>query len=110
MAYRLLELFRNQLAPYVIGAPVRANQLLPDWVGILPNLEDLPNKTIALIDEDYLTYHARESMAQESKAMSQALNLSRQREQVLIFVTQETRQVEKNIASAPSGWGSPNPR
>ncbi len=102
LAYRLLELFRYRLSPYVVGAPATARQLLPDWIGIAPTLEELPNKSIAIIDEAYLTYHARESMAQESKAMSQALNLSRQREQVLIFVTQEARQVDKNIASAAS--------
>ena len=102
LAYRLLELFRYRLSPYVVGAPATARQLLPDWIGIAPTLEELPNKTIAIIDEAYLTYHARESMAQESKAMSQALNLSRQREQVLIFVTQEARQLDKNIASAAS--------
>jgi hypothetical protein len=102
LAYRLLELFRHQLTPYVVGAPDRAKQLLPDWIGIAATLEELPNKSVALIDEAYLAYHARESLAQESKAMSQMLNLSRQREQTLIFVAQEARQVDKNIASAAS--------
>ena len=41
-------------------------------------------------------------MAQDSKAMSQSLNLSRQRNQTLIFVSQEARQVDKNIASSAS--------
>ena len=102
LAYRLLELFRHRLAPYVVGAPSRARQLLPEWIGIVPTLADLPNKSIALVDEAYLAYHARGSMTQESKAMSQILNLSRQREQTLIFVAQEARQVDKNIASAAS--------
>jgi len=39
-------------------------------------------------------------MAAESKAMSQLVNLSRQREQTLIFVSQEVRQLDKNIASS----------
>ena len=102
LAYRLLELFRYQLSCYVVGAPAKARQLLPDWIGIVPALEDLPNKSIAVVDEAYLAYHARESMSQESKAMSQMLNLSRQREQTLIFVAQEARQVDKNIASTAS--------
>ena len=34
--------------------------------------------------------------------MSQLLNLSRQREQTLIFVTQEARQIDRNIASSAS--------
>jgi len=102
LAYRLLELFRYRLAPYIVGAPPQARKLLPDWIGMVPTLEDLPFNSIALIDEAYLIYHARGSMAAASKAMSQALNLSRQRNQILIFVTQEARQVDRNIASSAS--------
>jgi DNA-binding CsgD family transcriptional regulator len=102
LAYRLLELFRLQLSPYVVGVPAQAKQLLPDWVGIAPTLEELPNRCIALIDEAYLAYHSRQSLAQASTSMSQVLNLSRQREQTLLFVAQEARQVDKNIASTAS--------
>jgi hypothetical protein len=73
---------------------------LPEWIGIVPSLDDLPNKSIAIIDEAYLHYHARGSLAQESKQMSQVINLSRQKEQTIIFVTQEARQVDRNIASS----------
>ena len=100
LAYRLLELFRYGAKPYVVGVPAAARNLLPDWIGMVASLDDLPNKAIAIIDEAYLHYHARGSQAQESKAMSQALNLSRQKEQTIIFVTQEARQVDRNIASS----------
>ena len=81
LGYRLLELFRYQLTPYVVGVPAEARRLLPEWIGIVPSIEDLPHKCIALVDEAYLRYHARGSMAKESKAMSQGINLLRQREQ-----------------------------
>ena len=100
LGYRLLELFRYGLRAYVVGVPSSARRLLPDWIGISPTLEDVPAKSIALVDEAYLAYHARGSMAWESTAMSQALNLSRQREQTLVFVSQEARQVDRNIASS----------
>ncbi len=102
LAYRLLELFRYRLTPYIVGAPAQAGKLLPDWIGTVPTLEDLPPDSIALVDEAYLLYHSRRSMAQESAAMSQRLNLSRQRNQTLIFVSQEARQVDRNIASSAS--------
>ena len=54
LGYRLLELFRYQLTPYVVGVPGSARNLLPDWIGIAPTLEELPPKTIALVDEAYL--------------------------------------------------------
>ena len=49
LAYRLLELFRYRLTPYVVGAPAQAGRLLPDWIGTVPSLEDLPPDCIALV-------------------------------------------------------------
>ena len=77
LAYRLLELFRYRLTPYVVGVTSQARRLLPDWIGIVPDLESLPFDSIALVDEAYLPYHARRSMAEASTSMSQVLNLSR---------------------------------
>ena len=54
------------------------------------------------MDEAYMLYHSRHSMAEASRAMSQLVNLSRQREQTLLFVSQEARQVDRNIASSAS--------
>ena len=102
LAYRLLELFRYKLTPYVVGVPAQANKLLPTWVSTVPSLEDLPPDCIAVVDEAYILFHSRRSMGQDSTAMSQALNLSRQRNQTLLFVSQEARQVDKNIASSAS--------
>ena len=100
LAYRLLELLRYKLTPYVVGVGSQARKYLPDWIGMASDLESLPINTIALVDEAYLPYHSRRSMAEESMTMSQILNLSRQRNQTLIFVTQEARQVDRNIASS----------
>jgi len=100
LGYRLLELFRYGLTPYVLGLPKQAHGLLPEWIGNVANLEDIPGKSIVLIDEAYLRYHSRESLGATSILMSRILNLSRQRQQTLVFVSQEARQVDKNIASS----------
>jgi hypothetical protein len=100
LGYSLLELFRYKLTPYVLGLPAQAEKLLPMWIGTAQGLDDIPHNSIALIDEAYLAYHARESQQAQSKEMSRIVNLSRQRAQTLIFITQEARQVDKNIASA----------
>ena len=102
LAYRLLEMFRYRGTPYVVGVPTRARKLLPEWIGIVPTLEEAPTGSIVLVDEAYMLFHSRRSMAQDSTAMSQTVNLSRQRQQTLIFVSQEARQVDRNIASAAS--------
>lgn len=100
LAYRLLELFRYHSTPYVVGVPSNARRLLPGWIGIVSSLEELPIKAIAVVDEAYLHFHARNSMADQNRAMSQLLNLSRQRQQTIIFVSQEARQVDRNVASS----------
>ena len=100
LGYRLLELFHWVANCYVIGLPKDARKYLPDWIGMATSLEDVPPKSVVLVDEAYMPYHARSSMAAEAKAMSQLVNLSRQREQTLIFVSQEARQLDKNIASS----------
>ncbi len=100
LAYRLLELLRYLADVYVVGVPEEARSLLPEWIGIVSSLEDLPNKCIALVDEAHLPYNSRGSMTAKSKAMSQALNLSRQKEQTIIFVSQEAGHIDKNIAGS----------
>jgi len=100
LGYRLLELCRYVLTPYVLGLPKQGQKLLPDWIGIAESFEDIPQKSIVLVDEAYLRYHSRESLAARSREMSRILNLSRQREQTLVFVSQEARQVDRNIASS----------
>lgn len=100
LGYRLLELFRWVANCYVVGLPKDARKYLPDWIGMATSLEDVPPKSVVLVDEAYMPYHARSSMAAEAKTMSQLVNLSRQREQTLVFVTQEARQVDRNIASS----------
>lgn len=100
LGYRLLELFRFGLTPYVLGVPTQGRKLLPEWVGIAQGLDEIPAKSIVLVDEAYLRYHSKESLSPASREMSRILNLSRQRDQTFIFVTQEARQVDKNIASS----------
>jgi hypothetical protein len=100
LGYRLLEYLHWTATPYVIGLPKAARRYLPDWIGIAASLEEVPPESTVLVDEGYLSYHARRSMATTSIEMSQTLNLSRQREQTLIFVTQEARQIDRNVASS----------
>ena len=100
LAYYLIDIHRYGLKPYVIGIPQSKQHLLPEWVGVASSLEEVPFGAIVIVDEAYLLYHARGSTTQESKEMSKQLNLSRQKEQTIIFVTQESRSIDKNIASS----------
>ncbi len=99
LGYRLLELLRNNGEPYVVGLHTKALKLLPDWIGTAESLEQVPAKSVVLVDESYLRFHARSSMGLDGRSIGRLINLSRQKEQTLIFIVQEARQLEVNIVS-----------
>ena len=100
LGYKLLEYLRYMATPYVVALPRKARRFVPEWIGVVPSLEDAPPKSIVLIDESYNLFHSRASASERARVLSNLINLSRQREQTLIFVTQEARQIDKNIASS----------
>jgi hypothetical protein len=100
LGFRLLEIFRYKLMPYVIGLPSQCVHLLPDWIGINERLEDVPSGSISLVDEAYISNHARDWTKAESKDLCQMLNLSRQQDKTVIFIAQQGRQLNLDIASS----------
>lgn len=100
LGFKIPEYLKNQASVFVVGLPKRAIGFLPDWIGCVPTIGDLPPDSIAIIDESYNLFHSRMSASEKSMILSNIINLSRQRNQTLIFVTQEARQVDKNISSS----------
>jgi len=97
LGYWLLELLRFASSAYAVGVPESASPEQPKWIGVVPNLVDLPRDCTALIDEAYLLHHARDSSTAANQRLSAAVNLSRQRNQTLIFVSQESGQLNRSI-------------
>ncbi|MFH1031888.1 MAG: ATP-binding protein [Chloroflexota bacterium] len=100
LGYKLLEYLRWTAKAYVVGIPEKSRKLLPDGIGSVPLLEDVPPDSVALVDEAYMMLHSRSSASQFAREISKLINLSRQRGLTLIFVTQEARQLDKNVASS----------
>lgn len=100
LGYYLLMLLHTAYPTYLVGVSETAQHLLPDWIGIVSDLQMLPPKSVALVDEAYLHYHARQSNTDASIVMSKLLNLSRQKSQTIIFISQEARQLDRNIVSS----------
>ena len=63
-------------------------------------MDNVPPNSIVMVDEASLQYHSRSSMTAHAKELSQILNLSRQRGQTLIFISQESQHTGRNILSA----------
>jgi len=100
LGYKILEYLKGKADVFVVGLPRRARRLLPDSIGSVPSIEDVPPNAIVIIDESYNLFHSRTSSSERSRMLSSIINLSRQRGQTLIFVTQEARQIDKNISSS----------
>ncbi len=100
LGFRLLELFRYKPMHYVIGLPSQCAHLLPDWIGVKESLEDVPSGSISLVDEAYLSNHARDWAKAESRELCRLLNLSRQQDKTIIFIAQQGRQINLDIASS----------
>ncbi len=100
LGYKLLEYFRYLATLYVVALPQKAREYLPEWIGSVPSIEDIPQDTVNLIDESYNLFHSRASSSERARILSTLINLSRQRKQTLIFVTQEARQIDRNIVSS----------
>lgn len=100
LAYRLLELLQWIAPVFVVGLPADVHKYLPDSIEVQPSLDDIPPNSIVMVDESSLQYNSRSSMTAQAKELSQILNLSRQRGQTLIFVSQESRHIDRNILSA----------
>ena len=62
-------------------------------------MEDVPHGAVVLIDESYLLYHARGSMSDAGRSIGSLINLSRQKRWALLFVVQESAQLDRNIVS-----------
>jgi hypothetical protein len=100
LGFRLLEIFRYKLMPYVIGLPSQCAHLLPDWIGFKESLQGVPSDSISLVDEAYLSNHARDWAKTESRDLCELLNLSRHQGKTIIFIAQQGRQINLDIASS----------
>ena len=98
LGYRQLELQKDRAACYVVGPP-SLRKLLPDWIGVVQGMADVPSDAVVLIDEAYLLLHSRDSMSRAGRSIGPLINLSRQKKLSLIFISQEARQIDVNILS-----------
>ena len=100
LGFRLLETLRYHRWPkFVVGVPRSRRHEIPTWIKTVPTLWDVPNGAVALIDETQLGYGMR-TTEQDRRELAQLLSLSRQREQLLIFISQQTRLVSREIVAA----------
>jgi len=79
---------------FVLGVK---SSLLPRWIVSIDDMEKVPNGSVILVDEGAISYGSRESMSISNRELSKFLAIARHKNHTLIFITQNTGLIDKNI-------------
>lgn len=107
LGYLLMEYFMHhyELKPHLfspIGMEVaeRARQLLPEGTKVVDDINDVGNDSVILFDEAHIAWHSRTSMKDMAMVfLDKVIELTRQKNQTHIYVTQRTSKLDRNIFS-----------
>lgn len=94
LGYHILEkihIDHSKLSIYVVSLPKEKHHLLPDWITPVEDVEEIPDNSIALIDEGAMKYHAHKWHKKETEVMDRMISISGQRHQTFIFITHTLR-------------------
>lgn len=83
---------------YIVGFPVEAKALFPKFINIVKKVEQVPNGSFALLDEAVLLHGARNW--HKNHALTRIVDLARQKDLSLVFVTLNTAMIDTNILRA----------
>ena len=95
----LQESLRHVASPYAIGLPAKVAKLLPPWYGLADDPADVPPNSTIYFPESYRFFHSRSTQSQMGRMLSDLINLSRHRGQILFFDVQNTAQLDRIIVS-----------
>ncbi len=88
-------MYKGKLRPvYILGMPKKSRKYAPKWVKHVDNFRNIPKGAIVLVDESALRFPARRSQSDENVALAGLNALSRQRDQLIIFVAHTSRLLE----------------
>lgn len=79
---------------YVLGIN---DIFLPTWIKSIKNIEETETGSVILVDESVVSFNARESMKGANKNLSKIMAIARHKNLTLLFITQNTGMIDKNI-------------
>jgi len=82
--------------------PSRVRSLLPEWMQIVEDVDDLPTNCVAICDEAHRKFSAMTMVkkAEYRSELQSFLQLIRQKNITLIFISHESRLIDKSIVSS----------
>lgn len=96
LGFRLLENIhsRTQRKCYVLGIN---QEIMPKWINSISSMDEVPNNSLVLVDEGAVAFGSRNSMSSKNKELSKILAIARHKNLSIIFITQNTGMLDKNI-------------
>lgn len=70
---------------------------LPNWIESIDNVESAESGSVILVDEGAVSFSSRESMKEANKELSKLMAIARHKNLTLIFITQNTGLIERNV-------------
>lgn len=71
---------------------------LPEWINSAQAMEEVPNKSFAILDETVLEYGARNFASDENKSFTERLVILRHKDTSVVLITQHSKLVDINIS------------
>jgi hypothetical protein len=74
-------------------------KLIPPWMTITTRRQEWPNDCTVLYDEASQSAHARRSQTGEALELDNLIGISRQRNQLILFISHHSRKLDKNAVT-----------
>jgi len=106
LGHLLLEKFGDHATDrdaYILGFPEELTDELPSWVEVLSTdfaVENWPEDSVVLVHEAHHLVHARRSMDAENLELDTLLTVSRHKNSDVIFETQQSQRLDRNMITA----------
>jgi len=94
LAYCIAEYFKGKRECYSFNFP--KPDLLPDFIKPIYDL-DFPEGSLIIVDEGYMSFSSRQSLSERNKFISNLNGLARQKDLLVIYISQESTSIDINI-------------
>ena len=92
---RLLENFKVKTNKNIYALGFK-EESLPKWIKVIKDIEEINNNSVILIDEGGIEFSSRKAMTNANKLLSEILLISRHKDLSVIFITQNSANLEIN--------------
>jgi len=96
LGFRLMENInaKTNRACFALGVK---QSVIPEWIKSITDINEVKNGGIVLVDEGAISFGSRKSMTKENKGLADLLAIARHKDLTLIFITQNTGMIDKNV-------------